>query len=130
MALLDESGSDPCQGLVRLFRARRTNSSKSLGVLFAAPAAGSADDSPAASSWRIDQRQPDLGDFLLAQGGAQDHPRRQALVAVVHDFDDLEGSGAEHVLRFGDDYRTYKQNVPRWIPRLSGWDRQPDRDFL
>ena len=27
--------------------------------------------------------------------------------------------------RFGDDYRTYKQNVPRWIPRLRGWPTQP-----
>ena len=26
--------------------------------------------------------------------------------------------------RFGDDYLTYKQNVPRWIPRLRPW---PDR---
>lgn len=24
--------------------------------------------------------------------------------------------------RFGDDYRLYKQNVPRWIPRLEAWD--------
>lgn len=23
--------------------------------------------------------------------------------------------------RFGDDYRRYKQNVPRWLPRLSPW---------
>ncbi len=23
--------------------------------------------------------------------------------------------------RFGDDYRAYKANVPRWIPRLSPW---------
>jgi protein-S-isoprenylcysteine O-methyltransferase Ste14 len=26
------------------------------------------------------------------------------------------------VNRFGDDYVTYKQNVPRWIPRLTPWD--------
>ena len=26
--------------------------------------------------------------------------------------------------RFGDDYLTYKRNVPRWIPRLKPW--QPD----
>ena len=25
--------------------------------------------------------------------------------------------------RFGDDYHTYKKNVPRWIPRLSPWTR-------
>jgi len=25
------------------------------------------------------------------------------------------------VKRFGDDYLTYKQNVPRWIPRLRPW---------
>lgn len=24
--------------------------------------------------------------------------------------------------RFGDDYALYKQNVPRWIPRLTPWD--------
>ena len=24
--------------------------------------------------------------------------------------------------RFGDSYRVYKANVPRWIPRLSGWE--------
>lgn len=23
--------------------------------------------------------------------------------------------------RFGDDYRRYKQNVPRWLPRMSPW---------
>jgi protein-S-isoprenylcysteine O-methyltransferase Ste14 len=25
------------------------------------------------------------------------------------------------VKRFGDDYLTYKKNVPRWIPRLRAW---------
>ncbi len=24
--------------------------------------------------------------------------------------------------RFGDSYRRYKANVPRWIPRLQPWD--------
>lgn len=24
--------------------------------------------------------------------------------------------------RFGDEYRWYKQNVPRWIPRMTPWD--------
>ncbi len=24
--------------------------------------------------------------------------------------------------RFGEDYRRYKRNVPRWLPRLSPWD--------
>ena len=24
--------------------------------------------------------------------------------------------------RFGDDYRTYKRNVPRWLPRLTPWE--------
>lgn len=23
--------------------------------------------------------------------------------------------------RFGDDYRRYKQHVPRWLPRLRAW---------
>jgi len=27
------------------------------------------------------------------------------------------------VKRFGDDYLTYKRNVPRWIPRVRGWGR-------
>jgi protein-S-isoprenylcysteine O-methyltransferase Ste14 len=26
------------------------------------------------------------------------------------------------VNRFGDDYMTYKRNVPRWIPRLTPWE--------
>jgi protein-S-isoprenylcysteine O-methyltransferase Ste14 len=35
--------------------------------------------------------------------------------------------------RFGDQYRLYKANVPRWIPRLRPWrpaqpPRQPDQD--
>jgi protein-S-isoprenylcysteine O-methyltransferase Ste14 len=25
------------------------------------------------------------------------------------------------VTRFGDEYRTYERNVPRWIPRLAAW---------
>ncbi|MEW5718671.1 MAG: hypothetical protein AB1817_08610 [Chloroflexota bacterium] len=24
--------------------------------------------------------------------------------------------------RFGEEYRIYKQNVPRWIPRAKAWD--------
>ena len=24
--------------------------------------------------------------------------------------------------RFGDDYRAYKRNVPRWVPRRRPWD--------
>jgi protein-S-isoprenylcysteine O-methyltransferase Ste14 len=27
--------------------------------------------------------------------------------------------------RFGDDYKIYRKNVPRWIPRLSSWDPNP-----
>ena len=31
--------------------------------------------------------------------------------------------------RFGDDYLAYKQNVPRWIPRLRPWEAHgPDGD--
>jgi protein-S-isoprenylcysteine O-methyltransferase Ste14 len=26
------------------------------------------------------------------------------------------------VKRFGDDYMTYKRNVPRWVPRLTPWE--------
>jgi hypothetical protein len=29
------------------------------------------------------------------------------------------------VKRFGSDYLTYKQNVPRWVPGLRGWPTQP-----
>jgi protein-S-isoprenylcysteine O-methyltransferase Ste14 len=36
----------------------------------------------------------------------------------------VEEKGLEK--RFGDDYRLYRSNVPRWIPRLKGWD-MPDR---
>jgi protein-S-isoprenylcysteine O-methyltransferase Ste14 len=34
----------------------------------------------------------------------------------------LEETGLEK--RFGEDYRIYKKNVPRWIPRLQAW-KQP-----
>ena len=30
--------------------------------------------------------------------------------------------------RFGDDYLTYKQNVPRWVPRLRPWRSDPPCD--
>lgn len=26
--------------------------------------------------------------------------------------------------RFGEEFRAYKKNVPRWIPRLTAWDRK------
>lgn len=29
--------------------------------------------------------------------------------------------------RFGDEYRIYKANVPRWIPRLRPWNQQDDQ---
>ena len=29
--------------------------------------------------------------------------------------------------RFGDDYRTYKTHVPRWIPRLKPWYPEKDK---
>ena len=32
----------------------------------------------------------------------------------------FEEKGLER--RFGDDYRPYKANVPRWVPRLTPWD--------
>lgn len=32
----------------------------------------------------------------------------------------MEEPGLER--RFGEDYRRYKANVPRWIPRVSPWD--------
>jgi protein-S-isoprenylcysteine O-methyltransferase Ste14 len=31
----------------------------------------------------------------------------------------LEEPGLEK--RFGDSYRTYRQNVPRWLPRITAW---------
>ncbi len=33
------------------------------------------------------------------------------------------------VKRFGGEYLTYKQNVPRWIPRLRQWDCQETEPF-
>jgi protein-S-isoprenylcysteine O-methyltransferase Ste14 len=30
--------------------------------------------------------------------------------------------------RFGDDYRLYKQNVPRWLPRATRWDPPKRKD--
>jgi hypothetical protein len=35
----------------------------------------------------------------------------------------IEEPGLER--RFGADYVRYKQNVPRWIPRLTPWDDTP-----
>ncbi len=29
--------------------------------------------------------------------------------------------------RFGDDYRLYKNNVPRWLPRLTPWKALDER---
>jgi protein-S-isoprenylcysteine O-methyltransferase Ste14 len=29
------------------------------------------------------------------------------------------------VKRFGDDYRLYKKNVPRWVPRIKPWEGLP-----
>src|SRR5262245_30009815 len=42
--------------------------------------------------------QPDLVDFLLPQPGPDDHGRRDALSALVHDPDDLERAGAVGLL--------------------------------
>jgi protein-S-isoprenylcysteine O-methyltransferase Ste14 len=28
--------------------------------------------------------------------------------------------------QFGDDYRQYKQNVPRWLPRIKPWYPEED----
>ena len=33
----------------------------------------------------------------------------------------VEEKGLER--RFGDDYRTYKANVPRWLPRFTPWQQ-------
>ena len=33
----------------------------------------------------------------------------------------VEEKGLER--RFGDDYRTYKVNVPRWLPRITPWQQ-------
>src|SRR5262245_32256658 len=39
----------------------------------------------------------------------------------------LEEPGLVH--RFGDEYRTYKRNVPRWVPRLTPWDGGSGHSF-
>lgn len=31
------------------------------------------------------------------------------------------------VKRFGDEYLTYKRNVPRWVPRLTPWNENADQ---
>jgi protein-S-isoprenylcysteine O-methyltransferase Ste14 len=38
-------------------------------------------------------------------------------LAVVY----LEEPGLEK--RFGDSYREYRRNVPRWVPRITPWQR-------
>ncbi len=42
-----------------------------------------------------------------------------AVVAHMFYFPFSEEPGLER--RFGDDYRRYKANVPRWLPRLTPW---------
>jgi len=37
----------------------------------------------------------------------------------------IEEKGLEK--RFGDDYRRYKANVPRWVPKLKAWKETNDR---
>jgi hypothetical protein len=32
--------------------------------------------------------------------------------------------------RFGQDYIIYKQNVPRWIPRLRPWNALVEKEYL
>lgn len=29
--------------------------------------------------------------------------------------------------RFGEEYTTYRRNVPRWLPRITAWEPQPSR---
>jgi protein-S-isoprenylcysteine O-methyltransferase Ste14 len=45
------------------------------------------------------------------------------IVSTIY-FRFIEEKGLEK--RFGDDYRKYKARVPRWIPKLQGWN--PDND--
>ena len=42
-----------------------------------------------------------------------------AVAANAVYFPLVEEQGLER--RFGDDYRLYKANVPRWVPRLTPW---------
>jgi protein-S-isoprenylcysteine O-methyltransferase Ste14 len=50
-----------------------------------------------------------------------------AFLAVNHGFFlVVEEPGLER--RFGDEYRAYKSNVPRWIPRRRPWEPPPPRE--
>lgn len=57
---------------------------------------------------------PVLGWFLVFLVG------NMVYIPLVEEAD-LEG-------RFGEEYRRYKENVPRWIPRLTPWDGRIDGD--
>ncbi|MFZ4452431.1 methyltransferase family protein [Salibacterium aidingense] len=46
------------------------------------------------------------------------------MMHVVHLFYEEPGL----VKRFGKDYMTYKENVPRWLPRLSPWNNGDEKD--
>jgi hypothetical protein len=44
------------------------------------------------------------------------------MFAVINTIDLPLSEEPGLVNRFGDDYLTYKRNVPRWIPRLTPWE--------
>jgi protein-S-isoprenylcysteine O-methyltransferase Ste14 len=66
-----------------------------------------------------------LGESLLCQSWAIGVWMALFFIGNAIYFPLFEEKGLEK--RFGDAYRRYKANVPRWIPRIQGWSDSPQR---
>ena len=44
-----------------------------------------------------------------------------ALFAIVNQINFIVAEEPQLERRFGDEYRAYKRNVPRWLPRREPW---------
>jgi protein-S-isoprenylcysteine O-methyltransferase Ste14 len=66
-----------------------------------------------------------LGESLLCQSWAIAAWMVLFFIGNVIYFPFFEEKGLEK--RFGDAYRRYKANVPRWIPRIRGWSATQKR---